>query len=256
MWDLIIKSLKDANSSRVRSLHAGRHCPISAASEQKGLLKKLALGVLLCHFAVVSLSGCRSMQAEANVTKPNASHMPASKSTWPRMVTVPAGTTLLISLNSSLRTDREKQGDGFVARLYDPVRVDKMTVLPAGSEVRGRLTVVDESFCASQRAKMTLVFDRVVDPSGRVLMISIAPIALIAETDMISDAQSGRGDAVVGIVTGVLSNGTHRAVGQPIGSVITLVTTGTQIILPATQHFALDLDKSLRVSVTQLTANR
>ena len=256
MWDVTIKSFRDANSSGVRSLHAGRHCPISAASEQKGLLKKLALGVLLCHFAVVSLSGCRSMQAEANVTKPNAAHMPASKSTWPRMVTVPAGTTLLISLNSSLRTDREKQGDGFVARLYAPVRVDQMTVLPVGTEVRGRLAVVDESFCAAQKAKMTLVFDRVVDPSGRVLTISIAPIVLIAETAMISDAQLGRGEAVVGIVRGVLSNSIHRAIGQPIGGAITLVTAGTQIKLPATQQFALDLDKSVRVSVTQQTASR
>jgi hypothetical protein len=228
------------------------------------MLKKLALGAIVPLFAAVSMFGCQSSQEQTNTTKAKASDTSTPKSDWPKMVTIPSGTTLLISLDTPLRTDANKSGDNFKARLYDAVRVDQMTVLPSGTEVRGRLTVVEEPHRTTGKAQMTLVFDQVVDPSGQTHPISTAPIVLVAEGDKISDEEKVAAGAVIGGVIGALSSSKQRAKGAAVGAAagaaaggaIALATKGKQIELPAGQHFAVDLEESLRVSVTQQTASR
>ena len=230
------------------------------------VFKKLVIGTFVPLFAALSLFGCqtaedRAIAAEAAKTKTTTTSTP--KSDWPKMVTIPSGTTLFVSLNSPLATNANKSGDNFKARLSDHVRVDQMTVLPAGTEVSGRLTVVEEPHRTTGKAQMTLVFDQVVDPSGKTHSISTAPIVLVAEGDKISDAEKVVGGAVIGGIIGALSSkdkakgaATGAVVGGAAGGAIALATKGKQIELPAGQRFAVDLNESLRVSVTQQTANR
>jgi len=237
-------------SSRRRSASDG---------SRTSMLKKLTLGTIVPLFAAVSLFGCQSSQEQAKT-----SNTSTPKSDWPKMVTIPSGTTLLISLDTPLRTDANKSGDNFKAHLYDAVRVDQMTVLPSGTEVRGRLTLVEESHRTTGKAQMTLVFDQVVDPSGQTHSISTAPIVLVAAGDKISDEEKVAAGAVIGGVIGALSSSKQRAKGAAVGAAagaaaggaIALATKGKQIELLAGQRFAVDLDESLRVSVTQQTAGR
>ncbi len=235
------------------------------------ILKKLAVGALVPTFAVMSLIGCQSAEdqalaaeaAKANANN-NASNPPAAKSNWPKMVTIPAGSALHISLNSSLATNTNKTGDNFTARLNEHVRVDQMTVLPAGTEVRGRLIVVEEPHRTTGKAQMTLAFDQLVDPSGKLHSLSTSPVVLVAQGDKISDEEKVAAGAVIGGVIGALSSSKQRAKGAAVGAAagaaaggaIALATKGKQIELPAGQHFAVELDESIRVSVTQQTANR
>ncbi len=231
-------------------------------------LRKLVLGVLVAFFAAGGLIGCQSAQDEA-LAKEAANDKTSGNSTtpssnWPKMVTIPEGTTMLVSLNTSLRTDREKTGDSFTARLNQAVRADGMTVLPSGTEVRGHLVKVEEPHRTSGKAMMTLAFNQVVDPSGTLHSILTAPIILVGEGDKISDEEKVAAGAVIGGVIGTLSSSKQRAKGATVGAatgavaggVIALATKGAQIELPANQQFALYLDESLRVSVTELTANK
>jgi outer membrane lipoprotein SlyB len=245
-------------SSRRRSASDG---------SRTSMLKKLTLGTIVPLFAAISLFGCQSSQEQANNTeaaKAKASNTSAPKSDWPKMVTIPSGTTLLISLDTPLRTDANKSGDNFKARLYDAVRVDQMTVLPSGTEVRGRLTLVEQPHRTTGKAQMTLSFDQVVDPAGQVHSISAAPIVLVAAGDKISDEEKVVGGAVIGGLIGVLSSPKQQAKGAAVGAaagaaaggIVALATKGKQMKLPAGQRFAVDLNESLRVSVTQLTASR
>ena len=251
----------------VASVISGRNRSITDIVSRSSTWKKLTLATVVPLFAAVSLMGCQSAEdqalaAEAAKTKTSETSTP--KSNWPKMMTIPAGTTLLVSLNSTLRTDREKTGDNFTARLYDAVRVDQMTVLPSGTEVRGRLIQVEEPHRTAGKAAMTLAFDQIVDPSGKLHSISTSPIVLVGEGDKISDEEKVAAGAVIGGVIGALTSSQQRtkgaavgaAAGAAAGGAIALATKGKQIELPAGQHFALDLDESLRVSVTQLTANR
>ena len=233
------------------------------------LLKRLALGAFVPLFAMISLMGCQSAEdqalaAEAAKAKAKPAGTSTPKSDWPKMVTIPSGTTLLVSLNSPLATNANKSGDNFTARLYEHVRVDQMTVLPSGTEVRGRLVLVEPPHRTTGKAQMTLAFDQIVDPSGKLHSLSTAPVVLVAEGDKISDEEKVAAGAVIGGVIGALSSSKQRAKGAAVGAVagaaaggaIALATKGKQIELPSGQHFAVELDESIRVSVTQQTANR
>ena len=236
------------------------------------LLKRIALGALVPMFAAVTIFGCQSAEekaiaaeeAKANASGTKTTTTPATQSNWPKMVTIPAGSTLLVALNSSLATNTNKSGDNFTARLYEHVRVDQMTVLPAGTEVRGHLVLVEPPHRTTGKAQMTLAFDQVVDPAGKLHSLSTAPVVLVAEGDKISDEEKVAAGAVIGGVIGALSSSKQRAKGAAVGAVagaaaggaIALATKGKQIELSSGQHFAVELDESIRVSVTQQTANR
>lgn len=242
-----------------------RHSLVDAG--RSGLLQRLALFLILPLFAAVSQFGCRSADDQAiaaEAAKAKSTESSAPKSSWPKTMTIPAGTTFYVSLNAPLRTDANKPGDNFTARLNDHVRVDQITVLPSGSEVRGRLSVVEPPHRTTGKAQMTLVFDQVVDPAGKLHSLTTTPLVLVAEGDKISDEEKVAAGAVIGGVIGALSSSKQRAKGAAIGAAagaaaggaIALATKGQQISLPAGQQFAFDLNESIRLSVTQQTANR
>ena len=57
---------------------------------------------------------------------------------------VPAGTALMVKLETTLATFSNKAGDPFQGRLTQAVVVDGKTVIPAGAMVEGRVTKVAE----------------------------------------------------------------------------------------------------------------
>lgn len=263
---VITKVGDERHAFLVANVHSGLARTASDVSRSR-LLKRVALGVVLPLVAVIGLFGCQSAEDQAlaaEAAKAKSTESTTPKSNWPKMMTIPAGTTFYVSLNSPLRTDANKSGDNFTARLNQHVRVDQMTVLPSGSEVRGRLSLVEPPHRTTGKAQMTLVFDQVVDPSGKLHSINTLPIVLVAEGDKISDEEKVAAGAVIGGVIGALSSSKQRAKGAAVGAAagaaaggaIALATRGKQIELPAGQQFALDLNESIRMSVTQLTANR
>ena len=267
MKEETVKLFSDARAPGVISAARNTRAANTAHGIWGRVWTKVAFGAMVPILASVSLFGCQSAQDQANATeaaKTQATNTSAPKSNWPKMVTIASGTTLPISLDTPLRTDANKSGDSFKGHLYEAVHADQMTVLPVGTEVRGRLTLVEEPHRTSGRAQMTLVFDQIVDPAGKVNSISTSPIVLVAAGDKISDAEKVAAGAVVGGVIGALTSSKQRAKGAAVGAAagaaaggaVALATKGKQLELPYGQRFAVDLNESLRVSVTQLTANR
>lgn len=188
----------------------------------------------------------------------------ANVGSWPRIVTVPVGTALVMALQNHLRTDSNVTGDTFSAHLSEAVRVDNMTVFPVGTEVRGRLSLVEEPHRTSGKAQMTLTFLEIIDPAGFIHTILTAPVVLVAKGDKVSDEAKVGAGAVIGGIIGALSSSKQRAKGAAVGAAagaaaggaVALATKGEQLDLPAGQRFAVDLNEPMRVSVTQLTASR
>ncbi len=168
-----------------------------------------------------------------------------SPSNRSREVTIPAGTILLVSLNHTLRSDREKSGDGFSARLRKSVVVDQFTVLPAGTAIRGRLLLVAEPYTTGGKAKVALEFDRIVDPSGRILPISTKAIVFVGQGNKVN-----KGDLLLPV--------TAQRVGEGASAngVIVFATQSQQIELPSNQHFDVLLDASLKLTVPRSTAKK
>lgn len=236
------------------------------ATTRTRLLKRISLGGIVLILAALGSFGCQSSENQAipgELAKSKSANASTTTPKWPRKVTIPSGTTLFVSLNTTLRTDREMSGDGFVARLYSAVCVDEMTVLPVGTEVRGRLIFVGEPYHTLDIARMTLVFERLVDPSGRIHSISTSPIFVVGDGDKASDEESVTTGAFGGVIGALVRkkqsarNGATAAIaGVAGGGAIVVATTGRQIELPSDQHFDVDLVEPLRLSVIQLSASR
>lgn len=243
----------------------GQRPSISSASHIR-LLHKLILGTLVPFLAAISLFGCEASVRKANITEPTEAKTPntsMSISNRPRVVTIPSGTTLLVSLNTTLRTDREMSGDVIIARLYNAVIVNRVVVLPTGAQIRGRLLVVSEPYSTSGRAQMTLVFDRLVGPYGKIHPISTAPIVFVGECDKAGAEDYSAAGSAISFVSASFEGSRSRAgraanerAASSADGAIAFATTSKQIELPTNQRFMVDLEAPLQVSVYQLTAGR
>jgi len=92
---------------------------------------------------------------------------------------VPAGTALMVKLETTLATFSNKAGDPFQARLSQPVLLNGTTVIPAGSMVEGRVTKVDEPRRISGRPTIGILPEALVLPSGERLFLD----ATLVDTD-------------------------------------------------------------------------
>lgn len=240
--------------------------------------RKKTLLTFVSLFGVVAILGCQTAQqkADAMVAKTPATTTattpapaPSSKPApvtpgpeWPKMVTLPAGTPMIVALQTRLRTDANKAGESFRTNLTEAVRVDQMTVLPAGTEIRGQLTIVEEPHRTTGKAQMTLAFQELIDPAGDLRSISVMPIVLVAEGDKISDEAKVASGAVIGGVIGALTSSKQRARGAAVGAAagavaggaLALATKGHQLDLPAGQRFEFELSESMTLPVTRQTA--
>ncbi len=265
-------------------------------------VKKHILMTSIASFALIGLLGCGQKQAEQGATTdtttvaqapsqqapttdqapppvvieepapkaqapkppvPKPQPKPEPKPEPPKMVTIPTGTSIVVALETHLRTDSNKVGDVFRARTTEAVRADNMTVIPVGAEVRGRLTQVEEPHRTSGKAQMTLSFEEYVDANGQVHAISAVPIALEAEGDKISDEEKVAGGAVIGGIIGALTSKkkgkgalTGAAAGAAAGGAVALATKGKQLDLPVGQQFSVELAAPVETTVAQSTAGK
>ena len=75
-----------------------------------------------------------------------------------REVTIPVGTTLPLTLTSSVASDTSALEDGVTAVLTGPITIDGRDVLPAGAQLAGAVTGVEDSGRVKGRAMVTFRF--------------------------------------------------------------------------------------------------
>jgi hypothetical protein len=154
---------------------------------------------------------------------------------------LPEGTVLVASLDQPLSSASTRSGDPFVASVVAPVVFDGKTVLPSGTEIRGRVEEVSSGAGGSEEASMTLVFQSVVDAKGEVLPLQAEPIRLVGAT-------GAEGSSEMPLTPG---EEPLPAVG-PGGEAITIATVGTEIELRAGQQLAIELAQPARLALAAL----
>lgn len=169
---------------------------------------------------------------------------------------IPAGITLLVSLQSSINTSSFDEKDCLSGTLRDDVRFGNV-VIPAGSIVYGSATSAGKAGGAYRDGSLTIKFDRILSldgkeylfnsssivfkntnsgirraakVSGRVLVTTLAGIALAALTGAICQTDDWGKTIAVGAASGVVSGGISLigANGQDVeikeGAVLSVVT--------------------------------
>lgn len=83
-----------------------------------------------------------------------------------RMLTVPAGTTVPLTLINPIKKKSTRVGDAVRATVAFPVMAGMQVAIPAGSYVEGTVTALKTHASASMPADLSIHFDRLVFASG------------------------------------------------------------------------------------------
>ncbi|MFZ0143599.1 MAG: hypothetical protein WAL08_04540, partial [Candidatus Sulfotelmatobacter sp.] len=79
---------------------------------------------------------------------------------------VPAGTALMVRLETTLATFSNKAGDPFQARLTQAVVLNGKTLIPAGTMVEGRVTKVAEPRRIAGKPTIGILPEALILPTG------------------------------------------------------------------------------------------
>jgi hypothetical protein len=93
---------------------------------------------------------------------------------------VPAGTALMVKLETTLATFSNKPGDPFQGRLTQAVVIDGKTVIPAGAMVEGRVTKVAEPRRIEGKPTIGIAPEALVLPGGERVSLD----ATLVDTDI------------------------------------------------------------------------
>jgi len=184
---------------------------------------------------------------------------------------VPAGTALMVKLETTLATFSNKAGDPFHARLAQPVVLDGRTIIPAGAVVEGRVTKVDEPRRISGKPTIGILPEALVLPTGERLFLDATLVDTdIRGTDVNQEGEfkgSGHdrrdqletgGGTAGGMLIGGLIGGPP---GILIGGVVGAGSTGAHWLskhrsatLPAGTTLTLELNRPLTMTPAPATA--
>src|ERR1700693_2169452 len=107
------------------------------------------------------------------------SPMAAAQTTSP----VPAGTALMVRLETTLATFSNKAGDPFHARLTQAVVLNGRTVIPAGATIEGRATRVSEPRRISGKPTIGIMPEALILPTGERLFLDASLVDTNAGRD-------------------------------------------------------------------------
>ena len=152
-----------------------------------------------------------------------------------RDVTLPAGTTLRMKLQSAIASDSSNVEDAVRASLSQPVSVDGAAVLPAGTEVVGSVTDVERSGRVKGRARIAYRFNS-LNYGGERYEIRTDAVSHLAPATKGEDATkigigAGAGAAIGALLGGGDGAAKGAAIGGAAGTGAVLATRGEEVRL-------------------------
>jgi hypothetical protein len=170
-----------------------------------------------------------------------------------REVTIPAGTTLRLDLQSAVASDSSQVEDTVRASLRQGVTVEGQAVLPVGTELVGTVTDVARSGRVKGRARVAYRFSSLRHDSER-YPITTATIAHEAEATKKKDATkigvgAGAGAALGAILGGGSGAAKGAAIGGAAGTGVVLATRGEEVRLGPGANVSTRLTAPLVVRV-------
>ena len=170
-----------------------------------------------------------------------------------REVTVPAGTSLALELESSVAYDTSLIEDSVQATLRQPIVVGGDEVLPAGTEVVGAVTNADDSGRVKGRAAIAFQFTSLRHDGTR-YDIRTTTISRRAPATKAKDATkigigAGAGAALGALLGGGDGAAKGAAIGGAAGTGVVLATKGKEVRLGPGADVATKLTAPLTVRV-------
>jgi hypothetical protein len=175
---------------------------------------------------------------------------------------VPAGTALMVRLDTTLATFSNRVGDPFQAKLTQPVVVNGNTLIPVGATVEGRVTKVNEPRRISGKPTIGILPEAVILPTGERYFLDATLVdTSIRGTDVNQEGQFkgfghnrrdqleiGGGTAGGMLIGGLVGGPAGMLVGGAIGAGGTTtywLVKRRSAILPAGTELTLELNRPM-----------
>ncbi|MFL5610397.1 MAG: peptidoglycan-binding domain-containing protein [Gemmatimonadaceae bacterium] len=177
-----------------------------------------------------------------------ASLVAASATVAQSRVVLPAGTVIIVRTTSPLQSATAKTGDTFETTVEEAIGIDEYTVIPAGSRIRGAVTVATPA-TRQQSGVIEVVFDRLTVPSGA----SYAITGKLTSTDSAERRQiESSADARVVLVGGrggigaaIAGAGSSRNTNNIFAALGGLLSEGRNVNVPSGTPLAVELESDV-----------
>lgn len=153
---------------------------------------------------------------------------------------VPYGTPVIASLDTRISTRTNRSGDRFSATTIAPVLVGNQIVIPVGARINGVLRDVRASGRIKGRARMTLIYQGIVDLAATNHAILALPLRLQAASATPIDDRKNPAGGVSGAMGRVIAaTGGGEAIGKGAETLFTLESEGDEVELGAGQRLSV-----------------
>jgi hypothetical protein len=184
---------------------------------------------------------------------------------------VPAGTTLMVRLDTTLATFSNRVGDPFQGKVTQAVVVNGSTLIPVGATVEGRVTKVSEPRRISGKPTIGILPEAVILPTGERYYLDATLVDTnIRGTDVSAEGQFkgtghdrrdtlevGGGTAGGMLVGGLIGGGPGILIGGAVGATSTTVhwlTKHRSATLPAGTELTLELNRPMTMGTAPAPA--
>jgi hypothetical protein len=175
-------------------------------------------------------------------------------------VTIPEGTTLSVRLIGALDSEKNKTGDTFTATLDVPLRLNGEIVVPAHTDVEGRIIDAKDAGHFSGRSELVLQLTRLVVDGRSYELTTNQWSREGASQGKRTAATVGGGAAAGAVLGGIIGGGKGAAIGAAAGAGagpgVQAATGGKPIRLPAETVLGFQLEQPLTVTPARTTERR
>jgi hypothetical protein len=185
--------------------------------------------------------------AGASPSRPEPAAMPQQK----KMITVPAGTTILVRMLDTVDSSKNPPGFRFTATLETNLVVNGSVIVPQGNTVYGRLAQAKQAGRATGSSELQLeLTDIVVDGTAYPLLTSDYQVK--GSSSGKRSAKRLLGGAGLGAAIGAVAGnaGKGAAIGATVGAVGSVAQKGQSVNVPSETllEFRLQQPASLPIS--------
>jgi peptidoglycan hydrolase-like protein with peptidoglycan-binding domain len=172
----------------------------------------------------------------------------ASTASAQSRVVLPAGTVLIVRTTAPLQSASAKSGQTFETNVEGSVGVDEYTVIPAGSKIRGVVSLATPA-TRQQSGVIEVVFDRLTLPSGSTVQID----GKLTSTDSAERRQieSDPNAHVVlvgergGIGAAIAGAGSSKSTNNIFAALGSMLSQGRDVSVPAGTPLAVELQSAV-----------
>jgi hypothetical protein len=180
----------------------------------------------------------------------NAQSQPAPPPAPPPVV-IPAGTLLTVTIDQTVSSKTNNNGDPFAASLAAPISVDGVTVLPTGTRAKGTVVQADSAGRVKGGAVLALTLDSIT-VNGQSYSIQTSEFEETIKGRGKRTAIGAGGGAAFGAIVGGLAGGGKGAAigalaGGGAGTAGTAFTGKRDITIPAETRLHFKLREPLTV---------